>query len=203
MWVMVPEIWNETDNCFSFWDNVCPFIPPNNPENQNLEKKKKKEKKRLEMSSFYTCAPKIMIIWSMPPEIWSATDRSFCHFGPFFALLLLTPNFKTWKNLKTPGDIVYLHICTINEDMYGSWDIRCDRQSFFVILGHFLPFDPHNNPENQNFEKNEKLKKLARDIIILHLCTTNDDHMMYGSWDIECNRQNFCHFGLCFAFLPH
>ena len=26
------------------------------------------------------------IIWCMVPEIWSATDRIFCHFGPFFAL---------------------------------------------------------------------------------------------------------------------
>ena len=32
----------------------------------------------------------------------------------------------------------------------GFWDIRCNRQSF---LGHFLPFDPHNNPKYQNFEK--------------------------------------------------
>ena len=27
---------------------------------------------------------------------------------------------------------------------------------FFAILGHFLPFDPPNNPKNHNFEKNEK-----------------------------------------------
>ena len=23
--------------------------------------------------------------------------------------------------------------------------------------------------------------------IILHLCTTNDGHMMYGSWEMECD----------------
>ena len=55
------------------------------------------------------------------PEIWSETDRIFCHFGPFFALL------------------------------------------------------PHNNPENQNYEK---LKKTPGDIIILHKCTKNHDHML-------------------------
>ena len=27
----------------------------------------------------------------MIPEIWSATDRTFTHFGPFFALLPLPP----------------------------------------------------------------------------------------------------------------
>ena len=49
---------------------------------------------------------------------------------------------------------------------------------FFVILGHFLLFQAPNNPENQKFEK---LKQLLGDIIILHTCTINDDHMMYGS----------------------
>ena len=42
--------------------------------------------------------------------------------------------------------------------------------SFFVILGHFLHFDPPNNPKNQNFEKIKK----SGDIIILQLCTTNE-----------------------------
>ena len=42
----------------------------------------------------------------MVPEIWSMTDRIFCHFGPFFALLPPPPmdpenqNFeKTKKSL--------------------------------------------------------------------------------------------------------
>ena len=82
--------------------------------------------------------------------------------------------------------------------MVPFWDIKGKGQSFFVILGHFLLFDPPNNPKNQDFEK--KLKKPG-DIIILHVCTTNDYHMMYHSWDIKHNRQNylsfwaiFCHF---------
>ena len=56
-------------------------------------------------------------------QIWS-NDRFFCHFGPFFALL------------------------------------------------------PHNDPENQNFEKS---KKMPGDIIFLHMCIINEDHMMYDS----------------------
>ena len=47
----------------------------------------KKLKKWLEISSFYTCVLKTMIIRSTVPEIQSETDRIFCHFGPFFALL--------------------------------------------------------------------------------------------------------------------
>ena len=58
---------------------------------------------------------------------------------------------------KTPGDIILLHMCTINQDhmMYGSWYIMC-KGEFFVSLDYFLPFDPHNNPKNKNFEKNKK-----------------------------------------------
>ena len=59
----------------------------------------------------------------MVPEIWSVTNRTFSHFGPFFALL------------------------------------------------------PPNNPEKQAFEK---MKKPPGDII-LHKCTINDNHMMFGS----------------------
>ena len=42
----------------------------------------------------------------------------------------------------------------------------------------FLPFYRPNNPENQNFEKNEK--RLG-DVIILHMSTMNQNHMMYDS----------------------
>ena len=47
----------------------------------------KKWKKYLAMASFYTCAPKIVIMWCMLPEIWSATDIIFYHFWSFFAVL--------------------------------------------------------------------------------------------------------------------
>ena len=74
--------------------------------------------------------------------------------------------------------------------MYGSWDIKCKGQ-FFVILGHLLPFDPPNNPKNQN---------LHGDIIILHMCTKNNNLMRCSSWDTERDKKFlsfwviFCHF---------
>ena len=43
-------------------------------------------------------------------------------------------------------------------------------------------------PEIYHFILSFKIKKKTGDSIILHLCTTNDD-MMYGSWDIEHDRQ--------------
>ena len=39
-----------------------------------------------------------------------------------------------------------------------------------------------------------KMKKIPEDIIILHMFTKNDIHMMYGSWDMVHDRQNFLQF---------
>ena len=71
------------------------------------------------------------------------------------------------------------------------------KTKFFVIMGPFFPFDPPNNWKNQNFEK---IKKNTGNIIILHSCTTNFRHMMYGSWDIKCDWHNFLLFWA--IFLP-
>ena len=109
--------------------HFLPFYPTSHLEHQNFEKMKK----CLEILSFYTCVPQMTIIWCTVLEIRSATDRIFCHFGPFF------------------------------------------------------PFYPSNNLQNHN---SEKLKKAIQDITILLMSTINDDHLMYGSWDMECHGQN-------------
>ena len=55
--------------------------------------------------------------------------------------------------------------------MHGSRDVECEGIfSLFVLCP--------NNPENHNFEK---VKKALGDIIILHKCTINNNHMIYGS----------------------
>ena len=120
-------------------------------------------------------------------------DRVFCHSGPFFALWP-TPKHsenQNFEKLKKPlGDITILHMCPSNDNhmMYCSWDMECDRQYF--ILGHFLPFYPTKNLKNKIFSKIEK-KKTPGNVIILHLCTTNDNHMMYGSWYMEHDTEFF------------
>ena len=64
--------------------------------------------------------------------------------------------------------------------IHDAWFLRYRTRQveFFVILDYSLHFYPLNNPENQNFEK---MKKIPGDIIILHMCTINQNHMMYGS----------------------
>ena len=84
------------------------------------------------------------------------------------------------------------------------WFLRygARKTGLFLILDNFCPFTPlfplpPNNPENQNFEK---MKKTPGDIIILHKCTINDNHMIYGSWDMKFTRQNV--FVILGHFLP-
>ena len=121
---------------------------------------------------------------------WDGMQHNFFHFGSFFSIS------KIEKNIS--GNIILLHMSTINEDdmIHGSWNITCNTE-FVVILGHFLLFDPPDYPENQIFEK---MKKIPGDIIVLQMCIINENHMMYGSWDMEQDKQIFFHF--VFHFFP-
>ena len=107
----------------------------------------------------------------------------FCPFTP-----LTTRKIKILTKMKKPGDIItwHMHIINNNHKMYGSeiWSMT----KLFVILDLFSPFYPRNNLKNQNFEK---MKKNPTDMIILNMCTINDNHIMHGSWDIERDRPNF------------
>ena len=49
-------------------------------------------------------------------------------------------------------------------------EIKCKGQGLLSFWAIFLPFDPPNNPKNQNFEK---MKQTPGDIIILHMSTIN------------------------------
>ena len=70
---------------------------------------------------------------------------------------------------------------------------------FFVILGHFLPFYlPPNDLGYQNFEK--KWKRCWEILsFYTYMCTINEDHMIYGSWNIRCSRQKLLSFWAIFC----
>ena len=78
----------------------------------------------------------------------------------------------------TPEDIVILQMFTINDShmMYGSSDMKCNGQNFLSLWTIFCPFTPLTTEKKTNFER---LTKALGDIIILHTCTINDNHMMY------------------------
>ena len=97
----------------------------------------KKWKKRPEMSSFYTSAPKIMIICYIVPEIWHVMDVIVIfHFGQFFALTPPPPlptAQKKWKVQKNEKNPWIYHLLTQGRV------IPCE---FTRILKIFPP-DPH------------------------------------------------------------
>ena len=62
------------------------------------------------------------------------------------------------KYKKNPGDIILLHMCTIDEDhmMHGSWDIRHNRQNFLLFWVIFCPLTLLTNQKIKIWKKNEK-----------------------------------------------
>ena len=132
------------------------------------------------------------IIWCMVPEIWREIDRIFCHFGPFFFHFtsLKTQKLKIYKKMKkTIQDNIILHSCTINDNhmMYGSWNMKHDWQNFLSFWAVF-PLLPPEQPEKSKFWKTEKTPE---DIIVLHKCIKNHDHILYCSLDMAHNRCNY------------
>ena len=123
------------------------------------------------------------ILWCMVPEKPSTTDRIFIILDHFFALFpLTTRKIKIWKNGKK-NTWRYYHFTHV----YHSWDMDNDGDNFC----HFEPFFallPPSQPKNAKSWKNGK--KRPGDIIILHKCTINDNHIICGSWDIKHDRQN-------------
>ena len=76
--------------------------------------------------------------------------------------------------------------------------MMCDRCNYFSFCSIFCPFTLLTAQKNQNFKK---MKKTHGDIIILHKCTKNHDHMLYCSWDMACDRCN-CYFSFWAIFCP-
>ena len=103
---------------------------------------------------------------------------------------------------KTPEDIIILQMYTINNShiMYHSWDMECSRQNCFVTLKRFFPFHPLTT---QKIKILKKMKKTLGDITIFHRCNINDSHIIYGSWDTKCKRQNFLSFWTIFCPFTH
>ena len=95
-----------------------------------------------------------------------------------------------WKNKIL--EISSFYTCVLKATIiWGTVPEIQSETEFFVILDLFLHFySPHNNPENQNFEK---IKASGNDIIF-NLCNKKHDYMMYAYSDMECDRHNFLSF---------
>ena len=119
-----------------------------------------------------------ILSWCMVPEIWSATDRIFLsfldRFLPFYHLNY--PENQNFEKIKKPWR--YHHFRQVHQKSW-SHAILFLRYSLFFILGYFLCFYTPSYPINYFFKKMKK--KTSGDVIILHSCTKNYDHIMYSS----------------------
>ena len=92
--------------------------------------------------------------------------------------------------------------------------MNCDGQFFLSFWSIFSPLSTFSffqyfdfsgcqgwgsldNPKNQIVGK---MKKMATDIIILHMRTINDNQLMYRSTDMKRDGQNFLSFRTVFYF---
>ena len=184
-------------NFFLFWASFCPFTLLTTWKIKTL-KKWKKTPGYIIILHMCTANDDHMMYGSWDMEHHRQDFLSFwtssCPFTP-----VTTQEIKIMKKWKKHLVILSFYKCEPEmKIMCGSWDME-RKTEFFHILGHFFPFYPTNNWKIKI--KKKKMKKLPGDIIILHKCTINDDHMMYGSWDMKCDRNNFCFFGPFFAIL--
>ena len=160
-------------NCyFSFQAIFCPFTPLTAQET----KISKQLKKILDISSFYTILPKIMIICHTFPEIYVVWQMQLLFFILGYFLPFYRPNspknenFKKMKK-KTPGGIITLQKCTKNHDhmLYCSWDKWCVTD--VIVIFHFGLFFARLPPEQL-----KKTKKKQKPVdIISNMCTKNYD----------------------------
>ena len=175
-----------------------------------LKKKKKKpwkikfqkSEKVLEISSFYTVCTK-----NHNHEVQFLRYRVRQTFLWFWALFcpfscLVPQKSKLLEIWKKELDMSPFHTYVLKITIIWCMAPEIWRATeSIVILSHFLPLYYTDNLKNQNFEK---MKKTPWDIIILHMYTINENHMMYGSWNMECNRQNFYSFWNIFCpFAPN
>ena len=115
---------------------------------------------------------------------------------------------------KFAGDIILL-MCTKNHNhmMYGSWDTEWDRQNFMSIWAIFCPPPPVLPPTpllppllmilNIKILKKKWKKCLEILSFYIYMWRSYEDHMIYGSWNIRCDRRKFLTFWtIFFPFQP-
>ena len=95
-WSTVPEIYRAKHTGTGNFRSFFGLSTLRNPKNQNFEK----WKNFLEISSFYTCVPKITIIWCMVPEIQSETDKNFLSFWAIFCPFTSPTNDLEYQNFE-------------------------------------------------------------------------------------------------------
>ena len=156
-------------NCFfSFWATFCPFTHPPPPPNPKI----KISKKWKNAWRYHNFTPAYQKSWL--DDVW------FLKYGVRWTGRQMDRRTEevTYRGVcpKYPGNII-LHLCPMsgNHMVHDSWDMEHERHNFLSFWTIFFSFYTPNKSENQNHEQ----IKTPGDIIILHMCTINENHV---SW---------------------
>ena len=149
-------------NFLSFWAIFCPFTPLTNHKIKIL-----KNERSIFRSYHFT-----RVYQKLRSYLWF-----FCHFGSFCLWPTKQPEkSKSWKSKNKTRR--YYHFTVV----YHKWQ-SCDvwflkygarETEFFIILDYFLPFYPSKKEQKTNKQTNT-----LGDIIILHMCTINENHDLW------------------------
>ena len=132
---------------------------------------------------------------------WDGVKNSgIGHFTSFFPYYpTKNPKSKFWKTKKSAGDIIILQCVpkiTITWWEFLRYGVR--QTEIFVILDHFLPFQPPQNSENKNFNTDKNIWSYYH-FTHLHQKWLSYD---YVSWDMECDSHNFLSFWRVLCYFP-
>ena len=105
------------------------------------------------------------------------------------------------KNEEKHLEMSLLHICVPKSWWYDLEFLRYRVwETEIGNYGSFLPlYRPSRKTQKSEFWKHEKI---TIDITILHKCTKNHNHMRYGSWDTEWDRQKKLFWDIFCPFTP-
>ena len=99
---------------------------------------------------------------------------------------------------KTPAGVIILHV----HQKSWSYDVYFLRYEVRQNFLQFWAIFPFTSLATWKVKILKNWKKAPVDIILLHICTTNENHMIYGSWDMRCNRHGVLSFWAIFVILP-
>ena len=128
-------------------------------------------------------------VWFLRYQAWQIEFFVILdHFLPFYPYKN-PKKAKFWKNEKMPLEIssFYINVPKIMIICYTILEIWCatDVILIFYFGIFFPPFTPLTTLKNQDFKET---KKTPGDIIILHMCTKNNYHIMHSSWNMLGDR---------------
>ena len=174
VWVIA---WVRATTCAS-----CPGL------SENCIKKNKTRKTPGDIIILHLCTKNLDDLQFLRYGAWQTETGNLDQFLPFYPPKNLSnQNFE--KIRKSPVDILILYMYTINKN----------HDNFLSFCAIFCTFTQLTTRKTRILKKWKNYQDIS--FYILHLCLTNDNHMMYGSWDCSATGK-FLLFWTIFALLP-